>query len=195
MGEADITEFVLRLVIIAVFTVMVVWGLLTLTEFRATIKTSSMLRLGMDFGENVLASSCTADAKGILSETKLNAEKASSDAGRNGLSGFSCIKIPFKARTLIRAKNGGEERKWVFGFDEGRSYENVREFPAAVIMSDGNVAPAVVDIVVETSVDCDRGNSGNNCFNCIEQKGCEAAECKWSPPNIATGYRGMCASI
>lgn len=184
MGEADITEFLLRLLVIAAFTVMVVNGLLLLTEFKATIKTSSLKRLGIDFGENVISSSCTADIKGLLNETKLGRENAGYAARKDGLSGFSCIKTGFQARTLIKIS---DTRKWVFGFDENRKYENMYEFPAAVNMSDGSVAPAVVDVVAEASVDCNIGNGGNNCFNCIGEKECETMGCLWSPAKLTTG--------
>lgn len=191
MGEADITEFLLRLIVIAAFTVMVVDGLLLLTEFKAAIKTSSLKRLGIDFGENVISSSCTADIKGLLNETKIDKENADYGAGKNGLSGFSCMKTAFKARTLIKAETSGGEEKWNFGFDEGKNYENMYEFPAAVNMSDGSIAPAVVDVVAEASVDCNSGNDGKNCYNCIEEKECESMGCSWSPAKPTTGP-GFC---
>lgn len=179
MGEADITDFLLKLIVIALFTVMLVFGLLSLIEFKATVKTNSLQRLGIDFGENVLSSSCTADLKGLLNETKLNREKSDFDAGKNGLSGFSCIKTAFKARTFIKTKSSSVEKKWTFGFDENRKYQNMFEFPASVNMSDGSIAPALVDVSVEASVDCNAGNGGKNCYNCLQEKDCESMGCLW----------------
>ncbi len=185
MGEADITDFVIRLIVIALFTVMLVFGLLSLTEFKATVRTNSLQRLGIDFGENVLSASCTADVKGLLNETKLDAEKADYESGKNGLSGFSCIKTAFQARTLVKAETSKGGKTWEFGFVAGRTYGGSREFPAAVNMSDGSIAPAVVDIYVEASADCNSGNNRNNCYNCIDKKGCESAGCSWSSESAA----------
>lgn len=179
MGEADITDFLLRLIVIALFTIMLVYGLLVLTEFRASIKTTSLQRLGIDFAENVLSAGCTTNIKGLLNETKLNNEKIEFDSNKNDLSGFSCIKTAFKARTLIKAKTGSDEKKWNFGFDEKRSYQNSYEFPAAVNFSDGSVIPAVLKVAVEASVDCNAGNGGDNCFNCLKKEDCETAGCLW----------------
>lgn len=191
MGEADITDFILRLIVIALFTVMLVYGLLVLTEFRATIKTTSIQRLGIDFGENVLSAGCVADIKGLLNETKLNAEKTNYDSEKNGLSGFSCIKTAFRARTLIKTKTPDGEKKWSFGFDGEKNYQNYYEFPAAVNFSDGSVVPAVVKVVAEASVDCNAGNGGKNCYNCLEEKECESMGCSWYPAKPTTGP-GFC---
>ncbi len=184
MAEANITEFILKLIIIALFSIVVIGGIFLIIEFKATVKTSSLTRLGIDFGENVISSSCTADMKGLLNETKLNKEKSDYDAGKNGLSGFSCIKSAFKARTLIKAKTPDGERKWIFGFEENKKYQNMFEFPAALNYSDGSIVPAVVKIVAEASAECDSGNSGNNCYNCLEKEGCENAGCKYSSSGL-----------
>lgn len=189
MGEADITDFVLRLIVIALFTVMLVFGLLVLTEFRASIKTVSLQRIGIDFGENVLSSSCASDAKGLLNEAKLDKEKADYDAGKNGLSGFSCLKTAFKARTLIKTSG---TKKWSFGFDEKKKYESMFEFPANVKMSDGSAVPALVDVFIEASVDCNAGNGGRNCYNCLEEKECESMGCAWSPEKPLMNIPGFC---
>ncbi|MFZ3077603.1 MAG: hypothetical protein WA139_04060 [Candidatus Aenigmatarchaeota archaeon] len=184
MAEADITEFLLKLIIIAAFAVVIIAGIFLIIEFKATVKTSGMQRLGIDFGEIVISSDCTADIKGLLNEIKLNTEKASYDADKNGLSGFSCIKSVFKARTLIKAKTPDGEKKWVFGFDESKRYQNMLEFPAALKYSDGSVVPAVVSVAAEASAECDSGNSGNNCYNCLEKESCESAGCKYSATGL-----------
>lgn len=184
MAEADITEFLLKLIIIAAFAVVIIAGIFLIIEFKATVKTSGMQRLGIDFGENVISSECTADIKGLLNETKLYAEKTNYDAGSNGLSGFSCIKASFKTRTLIKAKTPSGEMKWNFGFDESKSYQNMLEFPAALNYSDGSIIPAVVKVAAEASAECDSGNGGNNCYNCLEKESCESAGCKYSASGL-----------
>lgn len=184
MAEADITEFLLKLIIIAVFAVVIIGGILLIIEFKAAVKTSSLSRLGIDFGENVLSAGCVADIKGLLNETKLNAEKTNYDSEKNGLSGFSCIKTAFKARTLIKAKTPDGEKEWNFGFDEKRKYPNMLEFPAALNYSDGSAVPAAVSVAAEASAECDSGNSGNNCYNCMEKESCESAGCKYSASGL-----------
>ncbi len=178
MAEADITVFMLKLILIFVFSGVVIGGILLLTEFKANVKTFGLQRLGIDFGENVLASDCTSDVKGLLNETKLDAEKANYDSEKNGLSGFTCIKTAFKARTLIKTSDDGKE--WNFGFDEKRKYDNSYEFPAALNSSDGSTLPALVKVAVEPSAECDSGNEGSNCYNCMQKKNCEDAGCKYS---------------
>jgi len=184
MAEADITEFLLKLIIIAAFAVVIIAGIFLIIEFKAAVKTSGLQRLGIDFGENVISSGCTADIKGLLNKTKIDNEKADYDADKNGLSGFSCIKSAFKARTLIKAKTPVGEKKWVFGFDESKSYPNMLEFPAALNYSDGSIVPAVVKVAAETSAECDSGNGGNNCYNCLEKESCESAGCKYSSSGL-----------
>lgn len=184
MAEANITEFMLKLAAIALFSVVVIGGIFLITEFKASVKTTSLLRLGIDFGENVLSSSCTADVKGLLNETKLNKEKAEYDANKNGLSGFSCIRTAFRARTLIKAKSGSDEKKWAFGFDEKKKYLGMYEFPAVLNMSDGNMSPALLFVFVEASAECNNGNNGNNCYNCMKKEECESAGCKYSASGL-----------
>lgn len=181
MAEADISEFVLKLIIIALFAIVIIGGILLITEFKATVKTLSLSRLGIDFGENVLSSSCTADVKGLLNETKLNKEKTDYDDGKNGLSGFSCIKSAFRARTLVKIS---ETTKWNFGIDEKRKYLNMYEFPAAVNMSDGTVLPAILKVVAEASAECNYENNGNNCYNCMKKEDCENAGCAYSSSGL-----------
>lgn len=180
MGNADISVFVLKLIFTIVASVVIMGGILLLTEFKATVKTSSLQRLGIDFGENILSAKCLSDEKGLLNETKLNKEKADYDADKNGLSGFSCAKTAFRARTLIKAKLPAGEQKWNFGMDEKRKYDNTYEFPAALNSSDGSIVPAIIKVVAEPSAVCDFGNNGNNCYNCMEEKDCRDAGCEYS---------------
>ncbi len=179
MAEADITEFMLKLIIVALFCVILIGGIFLIIEFKATVKTSGLQRLGIDFGESVLSANCTAEMKGLLNETKLDKEKADYDSGKNSLSGFSCVKTAFIARSLIRTKSGGGGKEWNFNFEENKNYENVFEFPAAINMSDGVISPAVMRVAVEASAECGYENSGNNCYNCMKKEDCENAGCKY----------------
>ncbi|MBU3957565.1 MAG: hypothetical protein KKB25_00640 [Nanoarchaeota archaeon] len=176
-GQTELSEFMLKLIATMLFTVFLVGGILAISQFKAQINENADKRLSIDFGENVLAAPCLTEKKGLFNETRLNKEIIYKSAHPEDMDGVSCL----NASALTAFKIKTKDSEWFFGSGglESEIETSEFEFPAVLNNSDGIIVPAKLFAAVKASNDCNNGNEGLNCYNCMEAEKCEKEGCKW----------------
>lgn len=183
-GQTELPEFMLKLLATVLFTVILIGGILAISQFRVQVNESANTRLAIDFAENVLAASCLTEKKGLFNETMLNSEIKYSSSHTEDKDGISCLKTSALLLADVKTADGD----WFFGSHLtnykllGFEYK-IFEFPAALNSSDGNIVPAKVSIfdpnLYTKKYVCNNLNEGYNCYNCLEKEKCENGGCKW----------------
>jgi len=165
-GQFELSNLLLEIMSIMLICIFLVGIILTLIEFRAIIDSSTSERTGIDFGENVLSTSCLVESKGLFVESKLDDEKTYSEAHPDDLDGLSCLKTSFLTATKI----GIENKEWIIK-DEFNQNIDIFKFPAAVKKTNGEIVPATLTVQAKL---CDA-----DCYYCLTKEECENANCVW----------------
>lgn len=110
-GQTELSEFMLKLIATMLFTVFLVGGILSISQFKVQINENSYNRVAIDFGENVLAAPCLAEKKGLFSEAKLSNNIDYWSAHPEDKDGISCL----NASVLSAIKIKTESNEWFFG--------------------------------------------------------------------------------
>lgn len=131
-GQTELSEFMLKLFATIIFTVILIGGILAISQFKVQINENSGKRLAIDFGENVLAAPCLTEKKGLFLESAINNEDAYRIKHAEDKDGLSCL----SASLLTAFKIKTEKDEWFFGSNSlkpGLEDKNIRfEFPAAL---------------------------------------------------------------
>ncbi len=184
-GQTEFSEFVLKIIGLMLFIVFLVAGIMQISQFKVTVNENSFDRLGIDFGENVLAAPCLAEKKGLFNETMLDSEMDYSSSHPEDKDGISCL----KTSTLLLADIKTADKSWFYGSHLSNyrllNFEYIIfEFPAALNSSNGDIVPAKVSVVdpnlYTTKYVCNNLNEGYNCYNCLEKAKCEKEGCAWA---------------
>lgn len=131
-GQTEMSEFMLKGIAIILFTVFLIGGILSISQFKTQVNDNINKRLTIDFGENILAAPCLTEKKGLFLESKLSGEVEYWSAHPGDMDGISCLETSLL--TAFRIKT--EKNEWFFGAYPLQMALNDRtstlEFPAAV---------------------------------------------------------------
>lgn len=176
-GQTEQAEFVLKLLATILFVVVMIGGIMAISQFRVQVNSNIGKRLSIDYGENLLSASCLTEKKGLFNETMLDKQLDYSLSHPEDKDGISCI----NAAAVTSAEIKTADREWFFGDPALRSIEALTDFqfPAALNASDGKIVPAKLFALVLKSDVCDNGYGGLNCYNCLDRSKCVSAGCKW----------------
>lgn len=179
-GQTELSEFMLKLIATMLFTVFLIGGILAISQFKVQVNENAGKRLSIDLGENILAAPCLTEEKGLFNETKINSETAYSLNHPEDRDGISCLDTSVVSVARIKT----ESKNWLFGskYLESLLADNNPsrfEFPAVLNNSDGKITPAKLFVALVVSDKCNNGNEGLNCYNCLDQAGCEKEGCRW----------------
>lgn len=183
-GQTELPEFMLKLLATVLFTVILIGGILAISQFRVQVNESTNTRLAIDFTENVLAASCLTEKKGLFNETMLNSEMDYRLAHPEDKDGISCLKTSALLVADIKTAN----KEWFYATALQKASYNkdtytIFEFPATLNISSGIIVPAKVSVIdynrYRAKYVCNNLNEGYNCYNCLEKEKCENGGCKW----------------
>jgi len=143
-GQLATTEFVIKIMMITLTCVVIISSLLTLLQFKVTIKTITSTRNAIDFSEAILFSPCIAEKHGMLNKTKLDAQQTYSENHKDDKDGFECLEIDEKLYTQVL----NETHRWRFGpyyYPPGNKY---MYFPTLIVTESNATMPALFRIVI-----------------------------------------------